>query len=51
MRVKKLYRDLKTAGVLPNMVIMVMVFGQMNEPAGSRFREDPRRADHGRVFP
>ena len=32
---QELYRDMKAAGVLPN---MVMVFGQMNEPPGSRFR-------------
>ncbi len=32
---EELYRDMKAAGVLPN---MVMVFGQMNEPPGSRFR-------------
>jgi len=32
---EELYRDMKQAGVLPN---MVMVFGQMNEPPGSRFR-------------
>jgi F-type H+-transporting ATPase subunit beta len=32
---EELYRDMKSAGVLPN---MVMVFGQMNEPPGSRFR-------------
>ena len=32
---QELYRDMKDAGVLPN---MVMVFGQMNEPPGSRFR-------------
>jgi len=32
---EELYRDVKEAGVLPN---MVMVFGQMNEPPGSRFR-------------
>jgi F-type H+-transporting ATPase subunit beta len=31
----ELYRDMKAAGVLRN---MVMVFGQMNEPPGSRFR-------------
>ena len=31
----ELYREMKEAGVLPN---MVMVFGQMNEPPGSRFR-------------
>jgi len=30
-----LYRAMKDAGVLPN---MVMIFGQMNEPPGSRFR-------------
>jgi len=30
-----LYRDMRDAGVLPN---TVMVFGQMNEPPGSRFR-------------
>ena len=32
---EELYRDMNAAGVLPN---MVMVFGQMNEPPGSRFR-------------
>jgi F-type H+/Na+-transporting ATPase subunit beta len=32
---EELYREMKEAGVLPN---MVMVFGQMNEPPGSRFR-------------
>jgi F-type H+/Na+-transporting ATPase subunit beta len=32
---EELYRDMKDAGVLPD---MVMVFGQMNEPPGSRFR-------------
>jgi len=32
---EELYRDMSTAGVLNN---MVMVFGQMNEPPGSRFR-------------
>src|SRR5450759_2216920 len=32
---EELYRDMKRAGVLPN---MVMVFGEMNEPQGSRFR-------------
>jgi F-type H+-transporting ATPase subunit beta len=32
---EELYRDMKDAGVLPK---MVMVFGQMNEPPGSRFR-------------
>jgi F-type H+/Na+-transporting ATPase subunit beta len=32
---EELYRDMKAAGVLTN---MVMVFGQMNEPPGSRFR-------------
>ncbi len=32
---EELYRDMKEAGVLPN---MVMLFGQMNEPPGARFR-------------
>jgi len=32
---EELYREMKETGVLPN---MVMVFGQMNEPPGSRFR-------------
>ena len=32
---EELYREMKNARVLPN---MVMVFGQMNEPPGSRFR-------------
>ena len=32
---EELYRDMKAAGVLPD---MVMIFGQMNEPPGSRFR-------------
>jgi F-type H+/Na+-transporting ATPase subunit beta len=32
---EELYSDMKAAGVLPN---MVMVYGQMNEPPGSRFR-------------
>lgn len=32
---EELYRDMKDAGVLSD---MVMVFGQMNEPPGSRFR-------------
>ncbi|MFE8072537.1 F0F1 ATP synthase subunit beta [Marinobacteraceae bacterium S3BR75-40.1] len=32
---EELYRDMTTAGVRDN---MVMVFGQMNEPPGSRFR-------------
>ena len=32
---EELYRDMKAADVLRN---MVMVFGQMNEPPGSRFR-------------
>ncbi|MDD5456375.1 MAG: F0F1 ATP synthase subunit beta [Candidatus Margulisbacteria bacterium] len=32
---EELYHDMKEAGVLQN---MVMVFGQMNEPSGSRFR-------------
>lgn len=32
---EELYSEMSEAGVLPN---MVMVFGQMNEPPGSRFR-------------
>jgi len=32
---EELYRDMQAAGVLDN---MVMVFGQMNEPPGARFR-------------
>jgi F-type H+-transporting ATPase subunit beta len=32
---EELYREMQEAGVLPN---MVMIFGQMNEPPGSRFR-------------
>ncbi len=32
---EELYREMKEAGVLAN---MVMIFGQMNEPPGSRFR-------------
>jgi len=32
---EELYREMKAAGVLPH---MVMIFGQMNEPPGSRFR-------------
>src|ERR1700733_11435006 len=32
---QELYHDMKEAGVLPN---MVMIYGQMNEPPGSRFR-------------
>jgi F-type H+-transporting ATPase subunit beta len=32
---EELYRDMKEAGVLPS---TVMVFGQMNEPPGARFR-------------
>ncbi|AKB50884.1 Sodium-transporting ATPase subunit D [Methanosarcina barkeri str. Wiesmoor] len=32
---EELYRDMKDAGVLPH---TVMVFGQMNEPPGARFR-------------
>lgn len=32
---QELHHDMKEAGVLPN---MVMVFGQMNEPPGARFR-------------
>ncbi|WP_038166571.1 F0F1 ATP synthase subunit beta [Thiomonas sp. FB-6] len=32
---EELYREMRQAGVLPN---MVMLFGQMNEPPGARFR-------------
>ncbi|WP_100644553.1 F0F1 ATP synthase subunit beta [Alteromonas facilis] len=32
---EELYREMQSAGVLPN---MAMVFAQMNEPSGSRFR-------------
>jgi F-type H+-transporting ATPase subunit beta len=32
---EELYRDMRTAGVLEN---TIMVFGQMNEPPGARFR-------------
>ena len=32
---EELYREMKQAGVLPS---MVMLFGQMNEPPGARFR-------------
>jgi F-type H+-transporting ATPase subunit beta len=32
---EELYRDMKGSGVLPN---MAMIFSQMNEPPGSRFR-------------
>jgi F-type H+-transporting ATPase subunit beta len=32
---EELYRDMRTAGVLPH---TIMVFGQMNEPPGARFR-------------
>ncbi len=32
---EELYREMKDAGVLPH---MVMMFGQMNEPPGARFR-------------
>jgi F-type H+-transporting ATPase subunit beta len=32
---EELYRNMRDAGVLPN---MVMIFGQMNEPPGTRFR-------------
>lgn len=32
---EELYREMKAAGVLPH---MVMIFAQMNEPPGARFR-------------
>ena len=42
---EELYREMKKAGVLPN---MVMIFGQMNaEPPGSRFPRGARGADDG----
>lgn len=44
---EELYRDMQTAGVLGN---TVMVFGQMNEPPGARFPRGTRRADLGRVL-
>jgi len=37
---EELYRDMKAADVLAN---MVMVFGQMNEPPGARFRSPTPR--------
>ena len=37
---EELYRDMKDAGVLPQ---MVMVFGQMDEPPGRAFGSDMRR--------
>jgi F-type H+/Na+-transporting ATPase subunit beta len=37
---EELYSGMKEAGVLKD---MVMVYGQMNEPPGSRFRVGPRR--------
>ena len=45
---EELYRGMKDAGVLNN---MVMVYGQMNEPPGSRFRVGARGSHDGRVFP
>jgi len=45
---EELYRDMKGAGVLPN---MVMVFGQMNEPPGKPVPRRPCSANDGRVFP
>lgn len=53
---EELYREMKEAGVLEN---MVMVFGQMNEPPGNRFRighaaltmaEYFREEEHKNVF-
>ena len=37
---QELYHDMKEAGVLPHMVLM---FGQMNEPPGARFRVETLR--------
>ena len=45
---EELYREMQAAGVLPG---MVMLFGQMNEPPGSRFRVGACGAHHGRVLP
>ena len=44
---EELYRDMKDAGVLPH---MVMMFGQMNEPPGARFRVGHAALTHGRVL-
>jgi F-type H+-transporting ATPase subunit beta len=41
---EELYREMKQAGVLPG---MVMIFGQMNEPPGARFRVDRAVAQAG----
>ena len=38
----------KEAGVLPH---MVMMFGQMNEPPGARFRVGHAALDHGGILP
>ena len=45
---EELYRDMKAAGVLKD---MVMVFGQMDEPPGSRFQGRTNGPHHGGVFP
>ncbi len=44
---EELYREMKEAGVLPN---MVMVFGQMNELPGSRFRVGHAALTMGEYF-
>ena len=44
---EELYREMDEAGVLKN---TVMVFGQMNESPGVRFRGGPERPDHGGIF-
>ena len=45
---EELYEAMKEAGVLPN---MVMVFGQMNEPPGARFRVGHAALTMAEYFP
>ena len=45
---EELYREIQTAGVLDK---SVLVFGQMNESPGARFRVGSFGAYHGRIFP
>lgn len=44
---EELYREMKEAGVLQN---MVMLFGQMNEPPGARFRIGQAALTSSRIF-
>ena len=44
----QLYLEMQESGVIDK---TMMVFGQMNEPPGARFRVAPVRADDGRVLP